>query len=129
METQERKYKQKLKYEVRCLEPGEDKDYLCETFDTRAEALAYIESLHQSSDDKLYEHYFVVEVDLRKEDLYEVREYRRRLVEALKSLKDEGKRTWNDDDIGQIMRSYSNNMIKDAVAHISPEELAEKLSM
>lgn len=59
------KYKQKFKYEVRCLESGEDKDYLCETFDTRAEALAYIEDLHQTANDKLYEHYYVVPIRIK----------------------------------------------------------------
>lgn len=113
----------KFQYEVRCQEPGDEKDYPCETFCTKTEALAYIDGLNPSADDKLYEQYFVVEVNSGKEELDEVREYRRRLTDALRKLKDNGERAWNDDDIGRILRSYSNDMIKDAMSHISPCDL------
>jgi len=41
----------------------------------------------------------------------------------------DGTRTWSDEDVEQMVEGYSDAMIRDAMQHQSPEELAEFLSM
>jgi hypothetical protein len=56
--------------------------------------------------------------------------YRKQLIQALKTMKEpDGTRTWSDEDVEQMVEGYSDAMIRDAMQHQSPEELAEFLSM
>ena len=56
--------------------------------------------------------------------------YRKQLVQALKAMKEpDGTRTWSDEDVEQMVKGYSDTMIKDAMQHQSPDELAEFLSL
>lgn len=56
--------------------------------------------------------------------------YRKQLVQALKAMKEPDEtHTWSDGDVEQIVEGYSDAMIREAMQHQSPEELAEFLSM
>jgi hypothetical protein len=56
--------------------------------------------------------------------------YRKLLGQALKAMKEpDGTRTWSEGDVEQMVKGYSDTMIKDAMQHQSPDELAEFLSL